>query len=269
MLLPREALRGLYSLSPAHVLAARKLPARGRILDAGCGFGPVSILNPRASSAIVGIDSSRELIRIAARLSPESMFQVGSICSLPYPSTSFDMYMGISSLELVQEGLGPPLDEAFRVLKKGGRLMIVCPRLQPDWVSHGFRWTDSTVGRLMLYRVSGARSPLPADGYGYYYSLRELCDATRAVGFAEVRGSRADMLGGLCYGRMLGRRLRRVLFPSTLAVKARETERLDGLLRKLGRGMFDYEVGHLEGDPLTWLGRLMWSFWNVVWATRP
>ncbi len=268
LLLPREALRGLYSLSPAHVLAARKLPADGRVLDAGCGFGPLSILNPEASNALVGIDSSGELIRIATRLSPGSRFQVGSISSLSDPSGSFDMYIAISSLELVPEGLGPPLHEAFRVLKKGGRLMIVCPRLQPDWVFSGFRWTDSTVGRLLLQRVSSARSPLPVDGYGYYYSLRELCDATSEAGFVKVRGSRTDMVGGICYGRLLGRRMRRALFPSTRTVKARSA-RLDGIVRKLGRGLFDYEVAHLEGDPALWLGRLLWSFWNVVWAARP
>jgi ubiquinone/menaquinone biosynthesis C-methylase UbiE/DNA-binding transcriptional ArsR family regulator len=101
----------------------------GTYLDLGTGTGRVlKLFAPQATSSI-GIDSSREMLAVArANLDPgrNRSIQVrhGDIYALPFPNASADFITIHQVLHYLDEP-GRALVEATRVLKPGGRLMIV------------------------------------------------------------------------------------------------------------------------------------------------
>lgn len=254
--LPREELKRLHSLSPLHLFAANQLPREGRILDAGCGLGILSIMNPHPSNEIVGVDRSPDLVRMARQLSPGSEFREGSLLSLPFPSESFDLYVALSSVELIPEGLESSLSEGLRVLKKGGRLIAACKRLQPDFFLVRPKEIESTTGRLRLEKVSEPPVPPPPDFFGFYYSRRELKNAIKLAGFTDIKTSRSDFLGGLSYSSLLGRYVREAVFK-----RLHGTGEKGFLWRHLIRETFPL-------SPLIALLHPLWSFWNVLVARK-
>jgi ubiquinone/menaquinone biosynthesis C-methylase UbiE/DNA-binding transcriptional ArsR family regulator len=101
----------------------------GTYLDLGTGTGRVlKLFAPQAQRAI-GVDSSREMLAVArANLDPVRNRGIevrqGDIYALPYPNGSADFVTIHQVLHYLDEP-GRALIEAARVLKPGGRLMIV------------------------------------------------------------------------------------------------------------------------------------------------
>ena len=97
------------------------------ILDVGCGVGfysgklyeALAIAGPEGRAEIYGIDISKPAIQKAAKNYPGINFCVGSSFHLPYLDESFDFIFSIFS----------PFEnkEMLRVLKPGGRILVVRP----------------------------------------------------------------------------------------------------------------------------------------------
>jgi len=103
------------------------LPATWVVGDLGCGTGAVlSVLAPHVARAI-GVDASEEMLTAAReRLHDLSNVELrpGALESLPIDDATLDA----ATLALVLHHLASPalaLAEAARVLKPGGRLLIV------------------------------------------------------------------------------------------------------------------------------------------------
>ncbi len=103
------------------------------VLDVGCGTGAVTIPAKQrvgAAGKAAGIDPSPEMIAVARqkadRRKLEIDFRIGVIESLPYPDGSFDAVTSSLMMHHLPETLKVKgLAEIFRVLKPGGRLLIV------------------------------------------------------------------------------------------------------------------------------------------------
>jgi ubiquinone/menaquinone biosynthesis C-methylase UbiE len=110
------------------VLELATLRGDERVLDAGCGTGMMAlrIAVRHPSCAIYGIDISPKMVAAARRAAEKQGLAVdlcvGSITSLPYPASSFDvvitniMYHHLDLAEKQQA-----VAEIARVLKPGGR----------------------------------------------------------------------------------------------------------------------------------------------------
>ncbi len=102
------------------------------ILDVGCGNGAftqaVSAKFPL--STITAIDTSISQLVSSANIT----FMKGSVEQLPLVSESFDLVIAVLSLHHWKEK-NKGINEIYRVLKKGGRLIIGDPLLE-DWMSH-------------------------------------------------------------------------------------------------------------------------------------
>ncbi len=104
------------------------------VLDVGCSQGIASILLAREGHRVIGIDREREAIRAAReRLDQEepfvrerAEFRVGEGRAVGFPDGSFDAVLLGEVLEH-QLDPGKLLDEASRVLRPGGRIVVTTP----------------------------------------------------------------------------------------------------------------------------------------------
>lgn len=96
-----------------------------RILDAGCGSGPLSAALLARGAVVTGFDVSAAMVELARkRLGDDADLQVADLAApLPFEDAEFDDV--VSSLVLhYLEDWAVPLAELRRVLKPGGGLIV-------------------------------------------------------------------------------------------------------------------------------------------------
>jgi arsenite methyltransferase len=119
-------------------LAALHLQPGEDVLDVGAGPGLLAAEMADAvgpGGSVRGIDSSESMLALArGRSLPETAaeieFRVGDACALPYHDRSVDVVTSTQVYEYV-ENVPVALAEAYRVLRPGGRLLV----LDTDWDS--------------------------------------------------------------------------------------------------------------------------------------
>ncbi|MCK5888988.1 MAG: methyltransferase domain-containing protein [Methylococcales bacterium] len=107
-----------------------KIKPADHVLDAGCGIGGSSIwMAKQHNNHVTGITISKQQTVYADKhatrqgVADKTTFEVSDFCATPFEEASFDVVWG---LESVCHALnkGEFLEEAFRVLKPGGRLVV-------------------------------------------------------------------------------------------------------------------------------------------------
>ncbi|MGB9662687.1 MAG: class I SAM-dependent methyltransferase [Moorellaceae bacterium] len=104
------------------------LPERGmKILDIGCGTGNFSLELARRGVEVTGVDISEAMLakarEKAVREGLNIEFLHADARQLPFEDESFDAVVSVTALEFVPD-LREALQEAYRVLKVGGRLVV-------------------------------------------------------------------------------------------------------------------------------------------------
>jgi SAM-dependent methyltransferase len=121
-----------------------------RVLDAGCGPGTPGM--ERVERA-VGLDLSREQLRLAGERLPAAARVQGVLGELPFRDGSFDAVAACNSLiHVPREDHPAVLAEFARVLRPGGRLMLTegtdpWEGENPDWMGSGVTMAWSIAGR--------------------------------------------------------------------------------------------------------------------------
>ena len=112
-----------YYARPAILDLAGDVAGR-RILDAGCGSGPLFAALRDRGAIVTGIDNSAGMLRLARRrLGDGADLRVADLGSpLPYPDDTFDDVVAALVLHYLEDW-GPALAELRRVLRPGGRLI--------------------------------------------------------------------------------------------------------------------------------------------------
>jgi SAM-dependent methyltransferase len=113
-----------YYERPAMLELAGEVAGR-RILDAGCGSGPLFAALRDRGAIVSGIDKSAGMLEQARlRLGDDADLQVADLADpLPFPDDSFDDVVASLVLHYLQDW-GPTLAELRRVLRTGGRLIV-------------------------------------------------------------------------------------------------------------------------------------------------
>ena len=106
------------------------LPPGGKLLDIGCGTGYflARLHETRPKNwELHGLEYDEQAVQFANRRVPGAV-RPGSMTNIEYPDGTFDLVLSLSVLEHVEDD-DKALDEAARVLKPGGRLIISVPCL--------------------------------------------------------------------------------------------------------------------------------------------
>lgn len=106
-----------------------------KVLDAGCGTGNFSLKLARLGCAVTGVDLSGEMLAIAIEKARAENLEVEflpmDIKALEFADGAFDAVISMAALEFIQNSLDAA-EEMFRVVQKGGRLVIgTINRLSP------------------------------------------------------------------------------------------------------------------------------------------
>lgn len=115
------------------ILSKARLKAGESVLDVGCGTGTLAIAAARgvgSSGSVSGIDPSAEMIWAARakarRAAVEIAFETGGAQALPFNDGQFDLVTATLMLHhLPRAAQSAAVAEARRVLKPGGRLLVV------------------------------------------------------------------------------------------------------------------------------------------------
>lgn len=143
----RESCANLAAHFPRLTADAATRPLR--VLDVGCGPGNTAIemARVRPDAFIVGLDLSPKMLDIAQReterahLMQRIAYVRADATKLPFPTDYFDVTTGHSFLYLVNDRAGV-LNEAYRVLRRGGRWVSMEPRdgKTSNWLAK--HWTN-------------------------------------------------------------------------------------------------------------------------------
>ena len=172
-----------YYARPAIVALAGDVAGR-RILDAGCGSGPLFAALRDRGAIVTGIDKSGGMLKLARRrLGDGADLQVADLGStLPFPDGTFDDVTASLVLHYLQDW-APVLAELRRVLKPGGRLIVSVDHpfavnlmhreagRQPDYFAtynHSAQWTMGGQTAVMSF---------------WHRPLHAMTDAFTAAGF--------------------------------------------------------------------------------------
>lgn len=173
------SLNNAYYTLPAILDLAGDVDGR-RILDAGCGAGPMFAKLRDRGALMTGFDSSAKMVELARqRLGEDAALQVADISeSLPFSDGEFDDVVSALVLHYVEDWTAP-LAEIRRVLKPGGRLILavnhpfIFKLMYPDADYFAtVKWSDE-------YNFNGQQAVLTF----WHRPLHAMTDAFTAAGF--------------------------------------------------------------------------------------
>ena len=164
----RRATRAVLSLRPGQ-----------RVLDIGSGPGFLAAemaAEVGPDGRVHGIDPSESMLASARRRGAPDEFGIGDALALPFPDEHFDVAVCTQVYEYVED-IAAALAEARRVLRPGGRLLV----LDTDWDSIVWHSSD----RERMQRVLAAWNEHLADPY----LPRRLPGLLRAAGLEPTQSA--------------------------------------------------------------------------------
>jgi SAM-dependent methyltransferase len=116
-----EHISGVTRQSVDALLDAAGITNASRVLDVATGAGYIAEAAKQRGADAIGVDFSAAQVRMACERHPATQFRQADAESLPFNSESFDAVVnGFGMCHLPNPDVG--LREAFRVLKRGGRV---------------------------------------------------------------------------------------------------------------------------------------------------
>jgi SAM-dependent methyltransferase len=162
------------------------LPARGRVLDLGCGFGLFSLYYARVRPglALQGLDKNARRIAIARRAAgrlglDNARYEVGDVMDFRAGETVDAAYMLDIVHHIPAAAVRPLLEQIAKILPPGRRLVIKDVDRRPAYK----RWFTHALDKLM-----DPRAPVS------YWDAAELQGLLEDVGFAVHRHLMVDVL---------------------------------------------------------------------------
>ena len=189
------------------VLAHKWIPGRvQKLLDAGCDDGNNAFLLSKKSERTWGIDVNRKAIEAAQKNFPLIPFSCCPVENTPFENEFFDVIVMNDVLEHVRDET-VAINEMFRILKKGGQLIISTPHkgmfsfLDPANVKFVVK------NKLLLRMLYGKKKTekflkngLSRNDFHRHYSLGQFRSMLRASDFSGQHRIEKIYRSGLLLG---------------------------------------------------------------------
>jgi SAM-dependent methyltransferase len=191
------------------------MPPKGRVLEAGCGGGGKLALLAAEGFDAYGLDFALGMLTDMVRQLPTIRAVGADLACMPFAPGSFDCVLSFGTLEHFEDGPQGPLAEHRRILRTGGTLIIIMPRISAlkqwnDWLSIGLRRRSSYLsgrGRVVRRVAAPAREDVDVGSFVQYeFSRRWFLRYLREAGFTPVKASSNGNAVGIGESR-LARRL--------------------------------------------------------------
>jgi ubiquinone/menaquinone biosynthesis C-methylase UbiE len=171
-------LNGWYE-RPAMVELAGDVDGR-RVLDVGCGSGPLVAALRERGGAVTGLDSSPAMVDLARRrLGADAELHVADRGErLPFDDASFDVVTASLVLHYLEDW-DAPLRELHRVLRPGGRLVLSVPHP----FAYLFNYPDRDYFAVTRYSEEFSFEGEQATLTYWHRPLHAMADAFTEAGF--------------------------------------------------------------------------------------
>jgi len=103
-----------------------------KALELGCGTGEYTKRFVKIFPNLIATDISKELLKVARKRVKDIKFEVADSMNLHYKDKSFDVVIGNSILHHLD--IDKSLDEIFRVLKTGGKMIFCEPNMANPYI---------------------------------------------------------------------------------------------------------------------------------------
>jgi SAM-dependent methyltransferase len=133
------------------IVDGMRLPARARILDAGCGSGR-NMVELAHHGTVTGVELSQTSVCLARERGVGEVIE-GSVLDMPFPADSFDLAVSLDVIEHLEDDLAA-LRELRRTVTPGGSLLVTVPAYPWLWSGHDEinhhhrRYTRSSLERV-------------------------------------------------------------------------------------------------------------------------
>lgn len=190
------------SVDPLRPLFEQYLRSDSLMLEGGCGMGNYVAYYFSRDFNVVGLDFAQKALKTLDVRQPGLKLVAGDVSSLPFPDKTFDLYYSGGVVEHFEDGAERALNEARRVLKDTGILLISVPYHSP------LRQT------LLPFRKddwkSVDRAEIENDGRGgrrffqYAYRKREFKRMLADAGLVTIKTQGYAILWGIRDIRLFG-----------------------------------------------------------------
>ncbi|MDZ4765913.1 MAG: class I SAM-dependent methyltransferase [Chloroflexota bacterium] len=182
------------------------LPKDKPILEAGSGLSAVVITLRRFGYDLIGLDYAVNALHISRAYDPTLKLTAGDVHALPFADNALGGYLSFGVLEHFEHGMGNALKEAYRVLDRGGVLVLTIP--YPNVVYRLVKWKNRNQPRAGYYETAYTRAELVravvtagfhlavAEPTSHDFTLWGLGGVFRAPGYYKT-SRLAEMLGAV------------------------------------------------------------------------
>lgn len=162
----------------------RHLPRDAPVLEGGCGRGQHVLALSRLGYDVYGVEYAEETVRAVREVEPSLRIEAADLRALPFADGFFGGYVSLGVIEHYWGGPRGILDEARRVLRPGGALLLSVPHFSP-----GLR-------RLVERRGIPLAATERDDFYQFYFSRPAIEELLTAHGFRPVDAYYYDAVYG-------------------------------------------------------------------------
>lgn len=147
-----------------HFLSLVKFSKEDLVLDAGIGTGLISEVLSSSVKTIIGVDSSLAMLDRCSR-DGNIVLMKGDLRSLTFMGESFDKVIARNVFHHILEGTQKAADECYRVLKKGGEILMG-ERVPPaDEIKEEYTRIFRLRGRRVIFTERSLRGLLSNSGF--------------------------------------------------------------------------------------------------------
>ena len=181
----RNTARDMHDFAALAQRVTTALPTGSRILEVAPGPGYLAIeIARRGKYRITGLDISHSFVEIATRNAHEAHvdidFRQGNASAMPFPESTFDLILCRAAFKNFSQPVAA-MDEMHRVLKPGGRALIVDLRKDAamDDINAYIKQSDLGWANSVIYKVTFRYLLLPRA-----YSRQQFADMASSSAFA-------------------------------------------------------------------------------------